>query len=485
MPEYTLGIDIGTSSVKAGLLELSSGRLEYISQRSYDNAALQSTRVSWEKTLEVLQDVGAYISAGGKIAAIGLSGQMHGTVMYDKHGRVIEPLINWQDKRCDQPIAKYQGKSTIDVISERLQGADLRELGIDRMASGFLGATLFYIKENDPLLFNRIQFVNLPSDFIRAKLLDFSQPATDQTNACSTGLFNTLENLWHQEIIQLLELPFDILPQVFDTAEIAGYLADNVSTNTGLPVAMPIIYGGGDLQMSVLGSGLTAPDSPDLLNIGTGAQIARITGSFEKLSGLDTWPFFERNYVHIGASLGGGVNYHWLRDMLRSDRCAGISYQEMDELAERVPAGSFGLRFCTGPTRQDPRRKSCFYGDLTHNQDVGCMARAVMEGVFMDLFEYYQQMGASSHKVMIGAGNGLGKSPVWSQIAADMFDRKMFIVDTENAVHGAAILAASRMREFGDLKSAAGKITYSTFEPDRENAAVYREIIENYMDKQK
>ena len=116
MGVYTLGIDIGTSSVKAGLLEPESGCLEYISQRSYDNAAHQDTGVIWEKTLEVLEDMGASLSEGQRIAAVGLSGQMHGTVMYDKHGRIIGPLINWQDKSCDQPLTKYNGKTTIDVL---------------------------------------------------------------------------------------------------------------------------------------------------------------------------------------------------------------------------------------------------------------------------------------------------------------------------------------------------------------------------------
>ena len=112
--------------------------------------------------------------------------------------------------------------------------------------------------------------------------------------------------------------------------------------------------------------------------------------------------------------------------------------------------------------------------------DPGCMARAVMEGVLIDLYRYNQQMGTSSQNYMIGAGNGLGKSRVWPQIAADMFNRKHLVVDTENTVYGAALLAGSRHPEHKDLRKAAGKIAYSNFEPDKINAALYREITGAY-----
>jgi len=484
MGVYTLGIDIGTSSVKAGLLEPDSGCMEYISQRSYDSAALQNTGVIWDKTLEVLKDLGAIISEGKRIAAFGLSGQMHGTVMYDKLGRVIEPLINWQDKSCNQPLAKYGGKTTIDVIYELLKDTQLDELGVDRIASGFLGATLFYIKENDPFLFNRIRYASLPTDFIRGKLLGKTPRSTDPTNAASTGIFDIRRMFWHSEVIKRLGLPCSHLPQIHVSIGAAGFLDRRVLDSTGLQGNIGIIYGGGDLQMSVLGGGITGAGSPDLLNIGTGAQIVRVTDVFEKLPGIDTWPYFFRNYLHVGASLGGGASYHWLRDYLRSELDIHLNYQQMDELALSVPPGAYGLKFCTGPTRQDPRRKSGFYGDLTRSQDVGCMARAVMEGVLTDLYDYYQQLGASKHDVMVGAGNGLGNSRVWSQIAADMFGKKMLVVNTENAVYGAALFAASRLDRFRDLESAAGKIDYSTFEPDRENAAVYRDNSQNDMGKQ-
>lgn len=472
----SLGIDIGTSSVKVGLLDIDSGQLIHVSQRKYDSSALQYSRIIWRETLEALKDTVGAVSDRRSITAAGLSGQMHGTVLYNHLGRVIDPIINWQDKRCDQPLLKYLNKTTIEIISEQLADVDTTNLGVDKIASGFLGATLFYIKENQQALYKQIRHVTLPTDFIRGKLLGKFHPSTDPSNACSTGLFNIKTNSWHTEVLQVLGLDYSMLPRICGTSQFAGEMDWLLTQETGLRSDFPIIYGGGDLQMSILGSGVFEPGSPDLLNIGTGAQIARVSDGFDKLPTIDTWPYFFGNYLNIGASLGGGASYQWLRNHLRSEMDMDLQYWQMDELAERVPPCANGLRFCTGPTRQDPKREFGFYGDLTKQNDPGCMARAVMEGVIKDLWDYYQQMGENEQGWLVGAGNGLGHNRTWPQIASEMFGKSLQVVNTENAVYGAALMADYAAGSTPNLAEAVENIPVSVFHPDPKNVAKYQEI---------
>lgn len=474
MADYTLGVDVGTSGVKAGLLNLSTLQLEHVAARSYASSALQPSSMLWEGTLGAVREAVAMLGEAGAVQAIGLSGQMHGAVLYDVRGEVIEPIINWQDKRCDQPLARYAGKTTTQAIVERLGLQGFEDLGIDVMASGFLGATLFYIKENEWALFDRIARVTLPTDVIRGRLLGQNDYATDQTNAFGTGLFNTRLNCWHAEFIQKLGLPLALFPEVHDSAEVAGGLAAEVAADVGLAPGIPVIYGGGDNQMSMLGSGLASPRAPALINIGTAAQISRVTAAYRKIAGVDTRSFFSGSYAWVGASLGGGKSYEWLRDQIRQGEDRDMDYPRMDALAAGVPPGAGGLRFCTGPSRQDPQRQLGFYGDIPPAPSVGQRARAVMEGVLMDVMAFYRLLGDDPQPTLLGAGKGLQKSRVWSQMAADMFGKPLRITDFENAVFGAALLAAYGAGQIQDLGEAVGAIRYREVAPDPDTSKMYQ-----------
>jgi xylulokinase len=448
MNKYTFGIDVGSETL-------------------------------WGQTVAAIKDSIAMLGKSGSLEAIGISGQMHGTVLYDSSGDVIDPVINWQDKRCDQPLARYGGKTTIDVIMETLDEGGFKDLGIDTMASGFLGATLFYIKENETSLFKLIRHVVLPTDFIRDRLLGCSHFATDQTNAGSTGLFNTRLGKWHDVFIEKLGLPRDIFPDVYNTEEIAGFVPSTLSDLLGIDKGVPVIYGGGDLQMSILGSGITSPASPDLINIGTGSQIARVIGEYRKIPGIDTWSFFGGNYVHVGASLGGGISYQRLREEIREWKEPDIDYNRMDELASAVPPGSDGLRFCSGPSRSHPQRVHGFYGEGSQNCSIGHLSRAVMEGVILDLVSFRKLMGENQHAIMVGSGKGLSNSRVWSQITTDMFAKRLQIAGYETAVFGAALMAAYGISAIGDISQIAGKINYNDASPDPGSSKRYQSLIRN------
>ena len=461
LKSYTIGIDLGTSGVKVAILDLKTFKLINYASISYNNSSKQDSDMLWKATIEVLGESLKGFSNKGNIKAIGLTGQMHGTVLYDKQNKVIGPIINWQDDSCNRPLKNYSGQTTADLINEKLQNINIDDLGVDRIASGFLGATLFYIRVNDKELFESIEKAVLPVDFIRAKLLGKTDYSTDQTNACSTGLFNTRENNWHYQVIDTLELPHDILPEVHNTYEIAGNISKNISEYLGIDRKIKIIFGGGDNQISLIGSGLISSKSPVLVNIGTGAQISKITDKYSKIPGIDTRSFINSQYAYVGASLGGGESYKWLSDKER------LSFKELDNLARNVKNRADGLKFSTGPTRLNPGRNFGFYGNDKNVRITAHRARAIMEGVVEDLIDFYSLIGSYESDYLIGSGNALIKSEVWSQITADMFGKPLMLAAHESTVFGAAVMAAYGIGGIEKIDDALSQISYREIKPGK------------------
>ncbi|WP_423224548.1 xylulokinase [Candidatus Amarolinea aalborgensis] len=475
MADYTLGIDMGTSGVKVAVLDLSRFRLVALAMQSYDNAALQPSTMLWEATTATIRKAVAGIDAKA-IRGVGLSSQMHGTVLYDARGEVIEPIINWQDKRGDVRLPKYGHRSTVEAMMALLAGPEFEDLGIATLPSGYLGATLFHIKENDPALFDHIRHVALPGDFIRGKLLGACDFATDPTNACGTGLFNTRLNQWHESVIAKLGLPSALLPRVHSTTAIAGALPDAIARSLGLQPGVPVTYGGGDNQMSLLGNGLLSGDSPVLINIGTGAQISKVTPRYARAVGVDTRSYFNGAYVFVGASMGGGRNYAQLRDALRAHEGQDFGYRQMDALAAQTAVGADGLVYQVR-SRFDQQRQEGFSG-RTDLRDPGCQARAVMEGVLLDLVALRPPTLGSKAGFMIGAGKGLLDSRVWAQMAADFFACPLKITNFENAVWGAALTAAVGVGAVQEVNQAVAAIEYSLeMAPNPVHSAQYQDLI--------
>lgn len=474
MAEYTLGIDMGTSGVKAAALDLRSCKLVVLAMLGYDNSPQQLSTMLWEATAAVVRKVASGIDARA-IRAISFSGQMHGTVLCDARGEVIDPIINWQDKRCDVPLAQYGQRSTIERMMELLDGPEFTDLGIDSLLSGYLGATLFHIKENAPALFEQVRRVVLPGDFIRGKLLGGCDYATDPTNAFSTGLFNARLNEWHTGVIGKLGLPRELLPAVRETTGVAGRVPPAVAQALGLAPGTPVVYGGGDNQVSLLGNGLIADDSPALINIGTGAQLSKVTSQYARVPGLDTRTFFDGRYAFVGASMGGGRNYARLREALCQRAGADISYEQMNQAAAGTPIGAGGLVYRVGSRRDSDGREG--FAGRTELCSIGHQSRAVLEGVLLDLYAHRPPASAGGPGFMVGAGKGLQNSQVWAQMAADLFDCPIKVTNFENAVWGAAVIAAAGVGAIRDVREAFGAIEYSReLAPDAARTAQYRDL---------
>ena len=463
---HTLGIDLGTSSIKVGLLNLTTLRLDSLASRELPGGPEVPAADLWLQTRRTIQV--ALDMLGGRereaLLAIGVSGQMHGAVLYDEMEQVLDPILTWQDAaRCSPEIL-----GLAQAAAARLGAQDLGT----QMAPGYTGAILLWIKHNDPPLFSRIARFSLLPDFIRGQLLGRPDGCTDPTHACGTGLFNVRQERWHAELIAALGLELRLFPQVRSSAAPAGTLSAPLAREWGLP-EVPVIYGGGDNQVGMLGSGLVSSASPILINIGTAAQISKVVDQYVVYPGMDTRSFFQGQFALVGASLGGGGSYQWLYEDVRRRQGQPLAYAELDRLAALVAPGADGLEFSTGPTRQAPGRRGGFFGNVAHLDDPGHQARAVMEGVLMDLYGHYTLLQRyDENDLLIGAGKGLQESTTWPQVAAALFGKPLRVVAAENVVLGAALLAAWGASH--DVTLSQGKLQHRHVLPDPGDVAAYK-----------
>jgi len=248
--------------------------------------------------------------------------------------------------------------------------------------------------------------------------------------------------------------------------EPAGVVGRTAAQLTSLPIGTPVALGGGDNQMSMVGSGVFSPDSPILINIGTSGQVCAVTDSYVKIPGIDTRSFIRGRFALVGAGITGGICYTWLRNLILEDiklagariGSSGRLFSKLDELAENIPFGCDGLKFepFLRGTRRDPAKRAAFTGIGHGNFTLGHRARAVMEGVVAELLDFYNHFEGVSASSVTGAGNGLVKSRVWRKIAEQTFGMPLNVMDFENAVYGAALVAVEGFK-FSRIEDAVFK----------------------------
>jgi xylulokinase len=472
-----MGVDIGTSGIKVGLLNLATLRLEHLVANELESSLELRSENLWLQAKHTIKEAVNLLGNKETVLGMGVAGQMHGAVLYDQQDQVIDPIITWKDRaRCSPEI--------LEAVQLIVTQRGYYGLGTE-MASGYTGTILLWIKEHDPRLFGKIAKFSLIADFIRCQLLGANDHCTDPTNAFGTGLFNVRENTkWHTSLIAELGLELRIFPKIRKSTAPAGLLSKPLAEELGLG-EIPIIYGGGDNQVGMVGSGLISANSPVLVNIGTAAQISKIIPTYQAIPGMDIRSFFEDQYALVGASLGGGGSYQWLREEIRRQQNRPVDYAELNQRAARVAPGADGLVFCTGPARKFPNRRQGFGGNVAHVSDIGHQARAVMEGVLMDLYDHYSILEEYDHNpFMIGAGKAMQESQIWPQIAADLFGKPIRVMKSENVALGAAILVAFGSGYLKELDAAVEMGPYEDVKPDSRHSDFDNQKFSNYYHSQ-
>lgn len=451
-----LGIDIGTSGAKAVLME-ASGRVVGTSLREYPmdtprpGWSEQDPRRWWEAVVaNIRQVLGQACVDAARVAGIGLSGQMHGTVLLDRHLEVIRPAIIWADQRSSQQCRE---------VYDRVGREGLAEMTANPVAPGFTAASLLWIKENEPKLFARVHTVLLPKDYVRLGLC--GELGTDVSDASASLLFDTVNRRWSARLLEALDLDPGLLPQVHESTQVVGQVTQAAAEATGLAVGTPVVAGGGDQPVAALGNGVIR-EGTVLCTIGTGGQLFTPTGVPRFDPKLRTHTFCHvvpGLWFVMGATLCAGLSLKWFRD-----RIGGGSYEELARQAAEVPPGAEGLIFLPyligeRTPHMDPQARGAFIG-LTLRHGRAHLVRAVMEGVVMALRDALEIFGALGMPIgrIIASGGG-AKSALWRQIQADVFQREVATTCTqEQAGVGAAMLSGIGAGVYENAEAACDQV---------------------------
>ena len=296
-----IGIDLGTTTVTALALDARTGDIA-ATATAPNTAEITSPadrargRSEWdagaiaETACACLREVSR--RAGARPAGLGITGQQHGVVLLDGL-RPLSPLVNWQDRRGDEP---YPG-GTFTVVREALRraGDDASRRTGCRLATGYMGVTLLWMRANGVLpASGRACFL---MDYFGARLTG-TAPMTDPTCAASSGVFDVKAGRWDADLIAALGLPLALFPEVRPSGTPLGGVTAAAAEATGLAEGLPVFAGIGDNQASFLGSVADRGDSV-LVNVGTGGQVSVYADSFAFDPLLETRPFPEIGRAHV------------------------------------------------------------------------------------------------------------------------------------------------------------------------------------------
>ena len=480
---YLLGIDIGTSSAKSVLLS-ESGDVVAIGQEAYDfdtprsGWAEQEPEVWWAATKSTIAQLLQQTSVDPQtIRAIGFSGQMHGPVFLDAEGKSIRPAIIWADQRSTEECRE---------IYSRVGKEGLYKTVCNPVDSGFMAATLLWLKRREPDNYARIKTLLLPKDYVKFRLS--GERVSDPSDAGGTSLYDVRARQWSQELFMRLELSPGMFPRVAPSTEIIGELSRSAASETGLAAGTPLVNGGNDQTMGSLAGG-AIQEGPVMLTIGTGGTLFTTVDSVvvDRELRMHTYPHCVPDKWHLlGAILAGGLTLKWFRNLLGA--ASSYSYEDMAREATTVPPGSEGavfLPYLAGERtpHMDSFARGVMFG-LTMRHTRAHLIRAIMEGVVFamrDCLELFKSLDVRPESI-IAAGGG-AQSPLWRQIQADVLGMPLVTVETpEKSATGAAMLAGIGGGIFASFEDACRQtVTYGEeVEPIAANIARYEEYYQFY-----
>jgi xylulokinase len=451
---YYLGIDSSTTATKALLID-ANGAVAGVAASEYGYETPQPLWTEqhpdfwWTGTIESVRSVLLQTGVGGDdVAAIGLTGQMHGLVILDENGKVLRPAILWNDQRtatqCDQ-IRASLGKEALIQIT-----------GNDAL-TGFTAPKILWVRQKEPEVYARIAKILLPKDYMRYKLT--GEYAMDKAGGAGTILFDLRRRTWSEEVLGALEIDPDWLPPTFEGTEITGMLTAAAAAATGLKAGTPVVGGGGDQAAAAVGTG-AVEEGILSLSLGTSGVVFAATSkpAIEPNGRLHAFCHALPDTWHLmGVMLSAAGSLRWHRDTFTP----GEDFGALVDRASGISAGSDGLLFLPYLTGErtphpDPLARGAFVG-LTVRHGLPQMTRAVLEGVsfgLRDIFEMIRAAGVSEIRQVRLTGGG-ARSKLWRQILADVLEVELITLkSSEGAAYGAALLAATGAGAFPDVPSA-------------------------------
>ncbi len=445
MKKYLLGYDIGSSSVKASLVSIETGKSVASAFYPDSEAPIKALNPGWAEqepddwwtylknvTAKVMQMSGA---KGNEIEAIGISYQMHGLVCVDKNGKALRPAIIW----CDSRAVPYGDKAFREIGKGQCLTNLLNSPG------NFTAAKLAWVKENEPKIYEKIDKIMLPGDYIAMRLTGTT--CTTVSGLSEGMMWNFKENEVADFLLDYYGFSKSLIPEIRSTFSEQGRISIAAAKELGIEAGTPVTYRAGDQPNNALSLNVFEPGEI-AATAGTSGVVYGVNGSvnFDPQSRVNTFAHVNHTnkQTRLGVLLcinGTGIQNAWTR---RNIMLEGLSYGDMNKIAQSIPVGCDGvsvLPFGNGAER------------VLGNRNVGCsihgfnfnihnrnhMARAVQEGIVFS-FKYGMdvmvEMGMEISKIHAGNAN-MFLNPVFRETLAGITGATIELYDTDGSV-GAA-----------------------------------------------
>lgn len=492
--KYLLGYDIGSSSVKASIVDTVTGSCVARAFYPKNEAPIQSFKPGWAEqepemwweslkfaTRDVLAQVAGakastigssgvdtdYSSVGAQIAAIGISYQMHGLVCVDKDGQPLRSSIIW----CDSRAVPY-GKRAQEALGEQFCLEHLLN-----SPGNFTAAKLAWVKQNEPFLYERIHKIMLPGDYIASSL---TGEICTTVSGLSEGIFwDFKNNCICQELLDYFGFDKDILATIRPTFAEQGRVTEKAAAELGLKAGIPITYRAGDQANNALSLNVFEPGDV-AATAGTSGVVYGVSGTlaYDPKSRVNSFAHVNhtKDNPRLGILLcinGAGILNSWIR---RNVAPEGISYDQMNKIVAAVPPGCVGtgfLPFGNGAERMlENREIGCrIYGVNFNITDKFYLIRAAQEGIVFS-FKYgmdiMTKMGMNVEKIHAGHAN-MFLSPIFRQTLANITGATIELFDTDGAA-GAARGAGIGAGIYSGHEEAFAHLKHiSTIEPAPKN----------------
>jgi len=481
-----LGIDLGTSSLKAAIFA-PDGTLQGLGRSANRYVAgpvgwaEQDPRTWWAGCCEAVQT--AIAQAGvqaADVAAIGVCGFHHCPVFLDAGGAPVRPTIVTHDSRLGESLEELRQSDCLEDVV-RVSGS--------RVMTGHFPPIYHLVRTRDPQALEKTRWILLAKDYVRYRLT--GRIGTEICDATGTNLIAMPEQDWSDSLCSLLQVPRDKLPQIGRSSQVAGYVTPEAAQATGLQPGIPVVYGGGDSHCALVGLGIVGSGEAGLL-LGTNSTLR---ASFDGLvKPLEQMVWIQQHvmpgrFTVSASSMAGSSVLSWFRNLCFEDAPDEATiYRELDSLATSAPPGCDGLLFhpyLFGERSPfyNPKAGGAFLG-LRHWHGKGTLARSIMEGVafaIANCVDAVQEIAREREEqvtVFRTGRSGGSQLPVWRQIVTDALDHALEVVDVdEPGCLGAALLAGVGIEIYEDLPSAilqTMRVTGRSY-PDPASAALYRD----------
>ncbi len=420
-----LGIDIGTSGTKTLAIDQQGGILASATETypCYFPKPLWSEQDPddwWQATVRSVRKTMAKARLKpADVKAIGLSGQMHGSVFLDKNDKVIRRAILWNDQRTAAECAEIES-----CVGGR---ENLIKLVANPALTGFTAPKILWLRNHEPRHFEKLRKVLLPKDEIRRRLT--GEYATEVSDASGMLLLDVAGRRWSKPLLAALELDADLLAQCYESEEVTGRLTPEAAKLLGLSTDCVVVGGAGDCAAGAVGNGIVTRGVLST-SIGTSGVVFVHSDDvkIDPSGRVHTFCHAVRGKWHMmGVTLCAGGSLQWFRNELcKSDAAAARRakreiYDQLTEEARNVPPGSEGLFFLPYLSGErtphaDPDARGCFVG-LTVAHTRGHLVRSIFEGVtysMRDSLEIFEDAGRAG-----AADSGFRRRRAQPALAAD------------------------------------------------------------------